>query len=71
MSRITVADTIKKIIADKGLKQYIVAERCGYSGKRFSDLLNGRKRITEQDIFKLCNGLEIQPNELFGYGETV
>lgn len=38
--------------------------------KRFSDLLCGRKRITDVDIMKLCRGLDISPNDLFGYNET-
>ena len=39
-------------------------------GKRFSDILCGRKRITDADIIKLCEGLGISPNDLFGYNET-
>ena len=67
MKNSIVAKTVKSIISDRGLKQYVVAERCGYTSKRFNDLLNGRKLITETDIYKLCVGLEIKPNELFGY----
>ena len=70
MSRNIIANNVKAIISERGLKHYVVAEKCGYSAKRFSDLLNGRKLITEQDIFKLCSGLEVKPNELFGYDET-
>ena len=70
MSSNVIASTVKKIISDRGLKQYVVAEKCGYTRTRFNDLLNGRKLITEQDIFKLCDGLEVTPNELFGFGKS-
>lgn len=65
MGKSLVADRVKGIIASRGLKQYVVAEKCGYSAKRFSDLLNDRKVITERDIVKICEGLDVTPNEIF------
>lgn len=70
MSKSIVADNVKKIISDKGLKQCVIAKKCGYTSKQFSDLLNGRKLVTEGIIFNLCNGLGVTPNELFSYDET-
>lgn len=61
----TVAENVKEIISERGLKQYAVAAKCGYPSNIFNNLLNGRKRIDEDDIFNLCRGLEICPNELF------
>ena len=69
MSR-SIAEKVKGIISERGLKQYAVAEKCGYTSNIFNNLLNGRKRINEDDIFNLCRGLEIRPNELFDYIET-
>ncbi len=67
MQKSVVAEKVKEIIAERGLKQYVVAEKCGYTTKRFSDLLNGRKTMTEKDILNLCQGLEVKPDELFGF----
>jgi transcriptional regulator with XRE-family HTH domain len=65
----TIINNIRKAIKDSGLKQYVVAKKCGYTGKGLSDLLNGRRSITADDIYKLCKGIGISPNELFGYNE--
>lgn len=66
----SISYNLNNIVQKTGLKKYAVAEKCGYSAKRFSDLLRGRKRITDVDIMKLCRGLDISPNDLFGYNET-
>lgn len=57
-------ENIKNISKNTGLKQYIIAERCGYDAKTFSQLVNGRKPITENDIVKICRGLNVTPNDL-------
>lgn len=61
-----ITDNLKQIVKKSGLKQYVVAEKCGYSPKTFSDMLNNRKIITAQDIYMLCEGLDISPNDLLG-----
>lgn len=66
----SISYNLNNIVKKTGLKKYAVAEKCGYSAKRFSDILCGRKRITDADIIKLCEGLDISPNDLFGYNET-
>lgn len=60
-------ERIKEISLKTGLKQYIVAERCGYTAKTFSTIVNGRKPITDEDVIKICIGLETTPNILLGY----
>lgn len=62
-----VGGNVKEIIKSRGLKQGIVAEKAGYTYKRFNDLLNGRKVISSKDVYKLCNALGITPNDLFGF----
>lgn len=70
MTKFTIINNVKNIVRESHLKNYAIAEKCGYSPKKFSDLLCGRKRITETDIMKLYKGLNISPNDLFGYKET-
>ena len=62
-------ERIKQISLNTGLKQYIVAEKCGYTAKAFSTIVNGRKVITDEDIIKISIGLETTPNVLLGYEE--
>lgn len=65
-----IANTVKTIVKNSELKQRAIAERCGYTEKQFSSVINGRKLITAEDIVKLCNGLGITPNELCGFDES-
>ncbi len=65
----SVAPAIKQIVESRGLKQVSIAQRAGYTKNQFNSLLNGRKLITETDIFKICSVLEITPNELFGFSK--
>ena len=64
-----VAANIKRIIANRCLKQGAVGEKAGYDVKSFSAMLNNRKRITDVDVAKIANALEVTPNELFGWDD--
>ena len=61
-----IADNIKNIIAEKGLKQGFVAEKAGLSPTDLSNMLNGRKIIRDDNI--IISWLSATPNELFGMG---
>ncbi len=62
-----VEKNIKQIIKSKGLKQKIVAIRAGLTPQQFSDMLNGRRNIYDNDILRISMALEVTPNELFGF----
>ena len=38
-----VIPNIRRIINERGLKQYVVAEKAGYSKQQFSAMLTGRR----------------------------
>lgn len=61
-----VAENTKRIISERGLKQKHVASEAGYKYKTFSNLLNGRKTITDEDILKIAKALGVTPNDLYG-----
>ena len=65
-----ITQIIMKILEEKGLKKCAVAQKAGYSPQQFSDMLNGRRKIYCDDIPKLCEVLQVTPNELFGYNRT-
>lgn len=61
-----IAERTKRIIKDGCIKQSAIAARAGYDEKSFSNMLNGRKLITDVDVMKIANALEVEPNDLYG-----
>ncbi len=60
-----VANNIRRIINERGIKQKKAAELCGYSQQSFSSMLNERKLIKTEDVIAICNGLGVMPNDLY------
>lgn len=60
-----IAENVKRIIKDKGLKQGVVGEKAGYNYRTFSNMLNGRKTVTDVDVVKIANVLDVTVNDLF------
>ena len=60
-----IAENVKTIIKERGLKQGAVAEKAGYDYKAFSNMLNGRKVVTDLDVVRIANVLDVLPGELF------
>lgn len=56
---------IKRIILSRGLKQYSVGEKAGYSKQQFNSLLNGRKIIKPCDALAIADVLGVEMNELY------
>ncbi len=65
-----VAQNVRNILHEQGLKHYVVAKKAGYNKQQFSDLLNGRRTITVDDVAKICSVLNVTPNDLFGVKTT-
>ncbi|MBM6879348.1 helix-turn-helix transcriptional regulator [[Clostridium] spiroforme] len=63
-----IAKNIKRIIREQGVKQYVIAQRAGYTDKQFSDMVNGRKIIVADDIIPIANALGCEPAELLDLG---
>ncbi len=60
-----VIPNIRRIINERGLKQYAVAEKAGYTKQQFNAMLTGRKLITDVDICKITSVLDVDANALF------
>lgn len=50
---------IKKCIDAAGLKYTTVSQRIGLSPSAFSAMINGRRKITAEEYFKLCEVLDV------------
>lgn len=61
-----IAQNTKQLIRKKCFNQAAVAEKAGYNYKTFNNMLNGRKVITDSDVARIANALEVEPNELYG-----
>ena len=66
-----IAENVKQIIRDKCLKQGAVAAKAGYNYKAFSNMLNGRKVITDIDVVNITKALGVTPNDVFGIQNNV
>lgn len=62
-----IAENTKDIIKNRGLKQCAVAERAGYPAHVFSNMMCGRKIITDMDVIAIASALDVSPNDLFGF----
>lgn len=56
-------ERIRQRIKEKGLKFRDVAEMGGYKLSTFSTMMNGKRKLYDQDIIKLCKILGAQPND--------
>lgn len=63
----TVSDRIYKIIDEKGLKQYRVAQAASIPPKAFNEMLRGRRLIKAEEIPRICEALGVTPNDILGF----
>lgn len=61
----TLIGNIRRVIKEKGFKQYAVAERAGIKPNEFSSMLNERKIITAEHIPNIAVALDVDVNELY------
>lgn len=65
MAHSIVAENIKRVIKQKGLKQKTIAEQIGISEPKFSNMLHGRTPFKACDIIQIMKFLHLDANELF------
>ena len=69
MKKAKIADNIRREIDSRGYKHNVIAERAGYTRQQMSDMLNGRKIIAADDLFRLCPAIGCTYNDLFRRSE--
>lgn len=56
-------DKIRKYIEDNGIKLNFVADKAGIPEKTFYRLISGNKKMTVEELEKICiNGLSKEPS---------
>ena len=60
-----IAENVRNIINQKGLKQRAVAMKAGYSLQTFNNMLNGRKIVSDVDVANIAIALNVPVSLLF------
>lgn len=55
---------LKSIIHDRGFSQAAIARKAKMSPAKLSDILNLRRRLDANEMFALCDAMEINYSEL-------
>lgn len=61
---------LKEIRLDKGLRQQDIAELLGVSIAAASRYESEERKLDQDQIVKLCLGLDVTPDELLGFKEA-
>lgn len=61
---------LKELRISKGLTQLDIAKILGVNQQAVSHYEVGRRKLDQDQIIKLCLGLDVTPDELLGYQEA-
>lgn len=56
--------TIKSIMERQGVKQKVIANKCGYTEQKFSALMTGRKKLSLDDAVIISCALGVTLNDI-------
>ena len=65
-----VRDALAAVVKRSGRTQTNVAEQAGLTSQQFTDIIKKRRRLDANEMFRLCEVLNLTPNDLFGIGEA-
>lgn len=60
-----VCERLKLYISNKGLKQKSVAEKAGFTENQMSQILNGKRNISADELEIICNAMDTKPNDIY------
>jgi len=50
---------IKDYLTTHGIKQVFVAEKCGWSKQKTNCIINGRQKMTAEDMRSICEAIGV------------
>lgn len=56
-------ERINAYVKGSGIKQYVIAQKAGYTPKQFSAMMTGRKNVSGDDVERVCAALNVPPEE--------
>ena len=60
---------VHSYIIKKGVNQNIIAEKCNISPSTFSSMMNGKRKMSVEDLRAICYALEVSPEVFINYKE--
>lgn len=64
-----VCDRLRLYIDRNGLKQKVIASNSGFSENQMSQILNGKRNISADELEIVCNAMGANPNEIYEISE--
>lgn len=61
---------LKSVIEDKGYIQAAIAEKANIAPCKLSQVLNGKRKLDANELFNLCEAIEMTPVELKNYSKN-
>ncbi len=62
-----IRDNLRQLIETKGYKQINIAQRSNLTPAILSSILNKRRKLDAEELFSVCDALNITPSELREY----
>lgn len=60
-----VCDRLKQYMSENGLKQKVIAEKSGFTENQMSQMLNGKRNISADELEIICNAMNAKPNDIY------
>lgn len=62
-----VYEKVKAYITEHGIKQTVIANKCGISPTTFNAILNGKRTMYADDLRAICYALDVSPEVFIEY----
>lgn len=62
---VKVCDRLKLYIDRNGLKQKAIAEKSGLTENQISQILNGKRGISADELEIICNAMNANPSDIY------
>lgn len=61
---------LKNLIKERGYIQAVIAKKSNLSAAKFSQILNLERKLEANELFDVCDAIEMTPMELRDYEPT-
>lgn len=59
-----IRDNLKAVIDEKGFIQAVIARKANISPSKFSQILNKGRKLEANELFEICEAIEMSPTDL-------
>lgn len=61
----TINTKLKEYLLQKGIKAVFITEKTGFTSSQLSNMLNGKRKITAEELSKICKALNVNAEIFF------